>query len=719
LAISLAVTFYTLGQTKIYVTSSTVQFDPTPPRPLGKDMQAIDMGAGDRWGNREYCETQYKIIQSMRVALSVVRELDLNHDGGFIRMLPAGMRPAKVEVEPDLAADILRNRLKVEPVKDSRLAVVKIEDADPQRAERILRTLVNLYIEQNLDDALASTSSAVEWLRGQLDKLKNDLEGSELALHQYKLSNNILSVAFDDQSNMLREEVKQLNEALTAVRTRREELAARRNELLKIAPDDPSNLPARELLQSTLLQGLRQRYDDANQKREALIGQGMGLGHPEVAAIDAGLKKTREALLTEVRNIEGAVERDLAAINQEERGLAKLFAEAQKRGLELNLLEIEYNRLKRTKNNTEKLYELVLERTKESDLTRVLRVNNIRVIDAPLLPRGPVRPRVPLQIGLGILAGIFLGVVAAIGRAMLDRTLKTPDDVERELGTTFLGLLPELEGGGQKAYYARRHRRRAKPAPHVGTPELVVHDAPASGVAEAARAIRTNIVFMAPDRPYQVLLVTSAGSAEGKTTVACCLAIAMAQAGQRVVLVDCDLRRPRVHRIFKTASTVGVSTALIGDFTNSGAVETDVPNLTVIPAGPIPPNPAELLQSERFKTFLAHLRGQFDRVIIDSPPIVPVTDATILATVVDATVLVVRAFVTTNDLARHGARSLSDVGGVIAGVVLNAVDLDRHEYKYYYYSYKRDGYYASPSPTGPSDVQHGPGAGSPPPDQMA
>jgi capsular exopolysaccharide synthesis family protein len=430
------------------------------------------------------------------------------------------------------------------------------------------------------------------------------------------------------------------------------------------------------------------------------------------------VKTTRDALLAEVRNIEGAVERDLAAVSQEERGLAQLFAASQKRGLDLNLLEIEYNRLRRTKNNNEKLYDLVLERTKESDLTRMLRVNNIRIVDAPLVPRMPVRPRVVLQIIIGILVGIGLGIAAALGRALLDRTLKTPDDVERELGVPFLGLLPELESGSQRTYYSRRRHKRKKPVPAaaLATPELVVHHSPASGIAEASRAIRTNVVFMAPDKPYRVLLVTSAGPAEGKTTVACCLAIAMAQAGQRVALVDCDLRRPRMHRIFGTKSDAGVSTALIGDFSNMGATETSVPNLTVIPAGPIPPNPAELLHSERFKNFLAQLSPQFDRVIIDSPPIVPVTDGAVLATVVDATVLVVRAFVTTKDLARQGARVLMDVGGTMAGVVLNAVDLDRQEYKYYYYSYKRDGYYTQKPPLSP-DGNSGPGA-SASPDQM-
>lgn len=201
---------------------------------------------------------------------------------------------------------------------------------------------------------------------------------------------------------------------------------------------------------------------------------------------------------------------------------------------------------------------------------------------------------------------------------------------------------------------------------------------------------------MAPDKPYRTLLITSAGPSEGKTTVATCIATVMAQAGQRVLLIDCDLRRPRVHRVFHKSSDVGVTTALLDDDIDAAVMPTDIPNLSVIPAGPIPPNPAELLQSERFKTFLDQAKARFDRVIIDSPPVVAVTDAAILSTITDGTVLVVRAFATSKDLARHALRSLRDVGVKMAGCVLNAVNLSRHEYKYsYYYQYKRDGYYSA------------------------
>lgn len=694
LAVALGATFNTLGQVKIYQAAATIQFDPNPPRPLGQKVENIvDLGAGTFWDNHEYYETQYKIIQSMKVSLAVVQELGLNKDSGFMANAPPGQPAADVDVSEEIAAEMLRSRIKVEPVKDSRLAVVKLEDADPQRAQRILSALVDTYVQQNLDDAVTSTASASDWLRSQLDKLKVDLESSEMALHEYKERKNILSVALDDQSNMLREEMKQLNDALTLVRTRREELAARREELVKINPENPADLPSSELLRSDLLTHLRSQYEEAIRMRDGLLGEGKGHNYPDVKEADARAEAAKKALTSEIRNIQRALDKDLAVIKRQEGGLSGLFERAKKQALDLNLLEIEYNRLHRAKENNEKLYSLVLERTKESDLARVLRVNNIRVLDRPLVPRLPVRPQVSRNIGIGVFLGLLLGVAAALGRGLLDRTIKTPDEVENDLGLPFLGLLPEFEQGAEVSR-GNGKRRRGRPKPRAVGHELWVHEYPTSGIAEAARTIRTNLLFMAPDKPYKRLLVTSAGPSEGKTTVATCIAIVMAQAGQRVVLIDCDLRRPRVHRIFRKGSEVGVTTALLEESIDDCVLDTGVPNLSVIPAGPIPPNPAELLHSEKFKNFLAQVSERFDRVIIDSPPVVPVTDAAVLSTQVDGTVLVIRAFKTKKDMARHAARALSDLGATKAGAVLNAVNFSRHEYKYRYYYYRRDGYYA-------------------------
>jgi polysaccharide biosynthesis transport protein len=714
LVVTLAVTFYTLGQTRIYQAATTIQFDPNPPRPLGQKVETVvEMGAGNYWDNHEYYETQYKIIQSMRVSTAVVAQLGLNHDAAFLRNAPPGPPLPPANATEESAAQALRSRIKVEPVKDSRLAVIKLEDADPDRAQRVLTALVDVYMNMNLEDAHASTIQAADWLHGQLDKLKTELESSEMSLHEYKETKNILSLSLDDQSNMLREEMKQLNEALTSVRAKREQIAARRGELAKVRADDPKSLPASELLQSSLLQSMRRDHEDALRDRDALLMSGKGKNHPEVRSAEAKVELTLAALLSEVRNIQGALDGDLAVVKREEAGLAGLFEGAQKKAFALNLLEIEYNRLRRSKDNNEKLYALVLERTKESDLSRMLRVNNIRVVDPPTHPGGPVRPQVPLNIGTGLFVGSLLGIAAAIARAILDRSVKTPDDVERDMGITLLGILPEI-GDDKKSLgpgYARGRRRGLAPATDGG-PELVVHDFPMSGIAEASRTIRTNLLFMAPDHPFRALLITSASPSEGKTTVACCIAVAMAQANQRVVLIDCDLRRPRLHRIFRAKPELGLTTALLAeDGSIFDAVQpTQVPNLSIIPAGPIPPNPAELFHSERFRRLLEDLQTKFDRVIIDSPPVVAVTDAAVLSTLVDGTILVVRAFKTPKDLARHALRALADVGANTAGTVLNSVNLNKSEYKNtHYYYYRKEGYYAEDPPAGRTS--------SPPPPQ--
>lgn len=697
LAVTTGMAFYTFGQTRIYEVSATILFDPSVPRPLGGQVQVDD--SSNYWNNKEYYRTQQWMIKSMRVASQVVRELDLHKNAAFLGNLPKGAahRPGNATVEA--AAQVLIGRLSVEPVKDSRLTTVKYQDADPARAAKVLAVLVDTYAQDNLDDVFESATLAADWLRTQVGTLRTDLESSELALHEYKKSRNLLSVSLDDQSNMLRGEMSQLNQALTQVRTQREKTAARLAELMKVQAEDPSSLPVLELLESHTLSALRNSYVEALKESNALKGAGLGDNHPEVKRLQAKAETARGALIEEVRNVQGAFQRDLAARDKEIAGLSGLYTRAEQQALDLNLLEIEFNRLRRSKENNEKLFGIVIERSKETDLTRMLRVNNIRVVDRPLEPKRPVSPNVPLNLAGGLAFGLALGLGVAIAREQLDRSLRNPEDVERELSLPFLGLLPQVGMGQQPVYGRRRRGKAAEEASNMPAPELFVFHRSTSGTAEAARAIRTNIQFTSPDRPYRTLLVTSAGPSEGKTTVACSIAITMAQAGQRVVLVDCDLRRPRVHRVFGRTNDVGLTSALL-DASADGIIasQTEVPNLSVIPTGPMPPNPAELLQSAAFANLLARLHDRYDRVVLDSPPLVPVTDAAILSTLVDGTVLVVRAHRTTRELARRAQRALRDVNAKIVGVVLNAVDFENRSYGYYqYYQYKQEGYGPLPS----------------------
>jgi succinoglycan biosynthesis transport protein ExoP len=697
-AVTVVASFVTLSQKRIYRAEATILFDPHPARPLGTQVEEVVQMSGPNgyFGNREYYTTQHWLIRSRRTAESVVKQLGLHCDGGFLRNLPPGQKAIAESSVAD-AANVLLSRVAVDPVKDSRLSTVSYHDADPVRAQRIVSVLVDTYVQSNLDDVLDTTNTASDWLHDQAATLKQELEQSEMALHDYKRDKSILSVSLDDQSNMLREEMEQLNGVLTGSRAKREQIAARRTELAQVAADNPSVLPARELLDSATLQRLREDYLRADQEVKGLMGAGKGEKHPLVEDAASRREAARASLLAEVRNIQGAVERELRSIDREVSGLQKLFDSARARAQELNLLEIEFNRLRRSKENNEKLFSLVVERSKESDLARMLRVNNVRVVERPAEPRSPVSPNIPGGVGAGVLAGLALGLMAAFGREKLDRSLRSPDEVERELGLAFLGFLPSLAAEGKRS-------RAAKASSSPDDRELIVHRRPTSGTAEAARSIRTNVLFMSPDRPYRTLLVTSPGPSEGKTTVACNIASAMAQAGRRVVLLDCDMRRPRLHRVFGKPMDRGITTALLEKGTLDSVIySTEVPNLSVVTTGPLPPHPAELLHSESFAKLLGGLRDRFDLVVIDSPPVLPVTDAAVLSTAVDGTILVTRAFQTRRDMAKRAARALRDVGAHLVGVVLNGVDLEKEQYGYRYY-YSREGYAAAPPipPTPPS-----------------
>jgi len=699
---------YAKTQARVYQAASLVEIDSHAAQPLGNRPGAtvIELGSGDTWeSSREYYETQYKIIASDRVLEAVARDLNLASDWDFFG------QHARPEAPPSLenTTRTLRTRVTVEPVKYSRLVYVKVEDTEPARAKRICDAVAAAYIEQNLQNAVSATTDAVAWLGGQLDHVKLELDQDENALSAFKRTNDLPSTSINEVSNMLRIEMQELDLALTHTRTKKEELQARYAELATVVAENVDVLPASELLSSAFLGTLRAQYQEAVRARIALIGSGKGENHPDVRGVDEKIAETKAALLSEVHNIQGAVERDLAIVTREEAGNAKLFENTRRQAVDLNMKEIEYHRLDRSREQNEKLFGMLLERMKEADLTRMMRVNNIRVVDVAKQPRAPIRPQVPLDIGLGLFVGLALGMAGAWIKDQLDSSMKTPDDIEKHLSLTFLGLLPDVAENHESGSTKRRRRQRRRRSPTTEQPgllELSVHAHPLSGIAEAARAIRTNLIFMNPDQPHRRILMTSAAPTEGKTMAACSIAIAFAQGGQRVCIVDCDMRRPRLHRIFGRTGDAGVTNVLIGDASvDDVAKATGIENLWSVPAGPTPPNPADILHSARFRKFLDELSERFDRIILDSPPLVAVTDSAIISTLCDGVVFVVRAFETSRQLGAQGLRSLRDVEAPILGAILNAVDLSRHEYTayYHYYYYKGDGYRETTKEPGDGD----------------
>ncbi len=582
------------------------------------------------------------------------------------------------------AASALQGRLSVSAVKESRLVQISLTDAEPSRAERVLRTLVDIYIDNNVDMVLQSTEVAADWLNVQLAKLRHELDDREVALHDYKRNNQILSVSIDDQNSLLRDELNQLSSALTQVRTQIENLAAREEQLNKLTFSDPTELRSNELLNNLAIGRLRSQWVDAKSKHEELVQSGRGPQHPAVLSSQAVLDQLAAALLTEITNTRAALQGDLQAKRREEVGLRSLHERAKARALDLNALGLEFHRLERARENTEKLYSVVLERTKESDITRFMRFNNIRVLDDARAGEGPVLPRTPINIGFGLVVGLGAGFLLALARTYFDRTFRTPAEVEETLKLPILAVLPQTSSSDSTPNNRSARARKR----NGGNTELLVHEQPSSSIAEAARALRTNLTFSAPDKPLRRLLVTSGGPFEGKTTVACWLATSLAQTGKRVLLLDCDLRKPRAHKVFSRDNTVGLTSLLLDpSIFDSLDLTTPVPNLSILVTGPSVPNPAELIQSERFSSCMAMLQAKFDCLVIDSPPIAAVTDAAVLSTLVDGTVLVVRAHSTYRDLAKQAVRMLRDVSSNTLGVVLNGSQNNAHGYGSYRYQY--------------------------------
>lgn len=681
--------FWLTRQTRIYQARMTIKIEPRAMRPLGRDVQTPGENFSSYWVDQEYYATQYKLIESRRTAEQVVRTLGLDKDLTFMAAVKPGTLVTKPSspVTVEKASERLLARLTVLPVKKSRLVELKFEDADPERARRILTTVADAYIEQTLETSMTDISSASTWLQDQLGKLKGELESNEIKLHDFKKDKRLLSVSLDDQSNMLAGEMEQLNGALTEARTKRARLAARVAQLAQIDRNDPSKLPATELLESPTLKELRARYLSAESDLSSMKSAGRGDNHPEVLSATTAAQGARIALLEEIANILEASKRDLAAADQEIGSLAGLYAAAEQRAFDLNLLEIEYKRLARAKENTERLHTIVLERSKESELSSQMRFNNVSVVDRALTPLQPIRPRKGLTMGLGALGGVLLGFGLVVLRERLDRRIRGSEDAELLLGLTCLGTIPHAAPAPGPSRISLAPGRRARPVEGTASPELWVHQHPTSAFAEAIRALRTNLLFSSPDRPYRKILVTSASPTDGKTTVATSLAISLARTGKSVLLVDADLRRPRLSRVFSLGQeSQGVTSVVLEPELFASAIcRTDVENLAVLPTGTLPPNPAELLHSVAFERLLTMAGENFERVVIDSPPLVAVTDAAILSRFVDTTLLVTRSGSTRKDHAKKAARALRDVGSKVAGMVLNGVSASGGAYGYYEY----------------------------------
>ena len=702
--------FVTLRMTKIYRATVTLQIETQAPQVLGKSVEdVVEMGTGSFWSNVEYYETQYRIIESRDVSARVVKKYKLNEDPDFMGVPKeerAGFKAASI----DEAAGVLQGMITVEPVKDSRLTMVHVDHPDPQKAVFFANALAKSYEKKNLDTMLQSTIDAVDWLSNQLDDAQGKLSDSEEKLRKYKKENDILSISLEDRQNLITAQMTEVARRLTEARANRISIQARKNAIAKVSKsEDPMAIPVESLNSNQLIQNLKQSYAELSQEYGELSAK-YGDNFPKIVEIKAKMARIKVDITREVGNIIRAVDAELGAARSTEAGLGATLEDFKGQAQSLVGKEGLYNSLARELDNNEKIYEFLLGRIKEADLSRLLKVNNVDILDPALLPEFPIKPRVQLNLALAFVFGLILGIGLAILLELADRTVKTQDDLEA-LGISFLGIVPAMDtstsyGSGYDGHGSSRGKQRLKKTPDDPESQetdkginhdIFVHDHPKSQVAESLRSIRTNLLFMSADSHAKTLLVTSPSPQEGKTTVAANLAIVMAQSGSRVLLADTDMRRPRVHKAFGIKRPKkGLSTMILGESSaEESIVSTVVPNLDVLVCGPTPPNPSELIHTDKFKKVLNEVTEMYDRVIFDSPPVGVVTDAAILSKMVDGTVLIVKSLQTTRDAAKHALDILQDIDSEILGAVLNHLDLTNKKYgqHYYHYYYKKYGYY--------------------------
>ncbi len=591
-------------------------------------------------------------------------------------------RREEVMQQMDPAA-MLQSKISVVPVKDSRIARIVVEDSSPQRAALLANEVAEAYIAENLALRLKTSESANRWLEDRLAELEQKSKHSEIAVYDFKKDADMLTTSLEDRASMVSQRLNAYNGALTDVRTRIAGLRARVEAIKRLhsSVDDAKNPEWSAVLsavpEKSLVSELRLRYFTERNECSALTERYLS-DHPKMVACEDRLKSARSDLLAELSNIVRSAEADQFEAEARERNLSGLFEAAKTEAFEVNKRQIEFDRLKRQADNNQRLYDMVLKRLKDTELSGLLRTSNARILDGARPSLVPVRPKVRSSLLLGFL----LALVGATGLAFLleqlDNTVNSQGDVEERIGLPFLGFVPRLPQTKGKTEDDR---------------ELFVYRNPKSSVAEACRAIRTNLLFMTPDRPLRTMLVTSSGPREGKSTTVINAGITMAQSGSRVLLVDTDMRRPRLHKAFGVANELGVSSAIVGEATLAQVVKsTEVPNLFVAPCGPIPPNPAELFHAKAFKDFVDAAVGSFDRVIFDSPPVNAVADPLVLSTQVDGVLVVFRASQTPRALAQRALRTLRAVQAHVLGAILNDVDIGDSRYGYYYEAYRRYGY---------------------------
>jgi len=652
---------YFLKATPIYTSTSRIYVEQSGP----KIITEIEEGIMTR--SKNYLYTQAELLKSTPILASVLA-------------LP-GIGQMKTFAQVDNQIAYLKKTLKTHVGKKDDIISVSFDSPYRAEAARLINAVVDSYITYHATQKRSTAAEVLKILQNEKTRRSKELEEKLKAMMDYKKEN--MALAFEnDRGNIIIQRLERLSSALTETQlTTIESNSA--YESIKTMVGDPARL--KQFIEAQQAKGiyastgsekaeLRSKVDQLQHQLADRLRQ-FTPAHPSVKATESEIARAKQKIADldeEFAQAHLAVaEQQYLTAKEKEDQIAKYFEDQRQKALELNEQLAQYTVLQSDWEQTKKLCDILDDRIKELNVTEDVGALNISVLEVARPADKPSKPQKARIMAIALLVGFILGGGLALVRDWVDGRLRSPEEISDILGVPMLGVVPSMSRRQSVAIRGRK----------------VCLDS-TSAVAEAYRRIRTAVFFSMPKDAVKTILITSPGSGDGKSTLVSNLAIAMAQAGQRVLIIDADFRKPIQHNIFEIAREPGLSNVITGTQTIDEAVQYDsVAGLDILPNGPTVLNPSEMLNSDSFSQIMAELCSKYDRIVIDSPPVMPVTDACILGAICDVTLLVLHAERSTRKSCQQARSGLLSVGTHILGVVFNDVPPGRSRYGHYYYEW--------------------------------
>ncbi len=674
----------------VYRATATIQINKENPQILDfKEIFAVDTMEYD------YYQTQYRILESRGLAKRVIKSLRLSERAEFLPKPKPSYQKWKGKIlssilgilrSPKEKEDVSSSEakqeiglinqflsgLKIEPIKNSRLVKIHFDSHSPELSLQVADTLASAYIQQNLEHRFITTEKAKEWLTDQLQGLKGEVERADENLQAFGSRHDIISL--EGRENVIIQRLTELNEALIKAESDR---IAKEAVYRQIRDKNIDSFPPN--LENKLISDLKQACIQLEAQYVKQL-ETFKADYPEMARLKKQMDIIKARLEGEISKVVAGIKDDYESSRRKEALLRQAFEQQKKKAIQMKEKAIQYNILKREADTNRELYKGLLQRMKEAGISAGITASNIHVIDGAELPIVPYKPNKRRNLTYAFFVGLFLGIGFAFFFEYLDRSIKMPEDVEQLVRLPFFGLVPEIS----------HERRRWVEKKALYPVELITFGHPKSMTSEAFRNIRTSILLSFSGKSPKTIAVSSPNPGERKTMIAINTAIALSQTEAQVLVIEADLRKPRVSKIFDLENGEGLSNFLSGHAELDSIIKkTRIPNLSCILAGPIPPNPSELLGSYIFKDMIECLGHRFDHVILDAPPILGFVDSVILSASVDGIILLVRAGKTPIETLQRAKDVLVQVNSKILGVVINRANIRRNDYYRYGYYYYR------------------------------